>query len=173
MKAKSGCLRPEGFSYPVFPRSHHGTTGQASSNWTLGVWSRSILFLCHLMPRGHAGLTQPRCWCCSPCPSKENNLGREPELVGSPKAPLAIPLENRLLLDLEKKNERWQKTESDRSLSQGWKKKSLYIPTDYISLIYIRTHMPRMSKKELLNSDSSAETTEDTRDTLSTLKESS
>lgn len=33
--------------------------------------------------------------------------------------------------------------------------------------------MPRMSKKELLNSDSSAETTEDTRDTLSTLKESS
>ena len=33
--------------------------------------------------------------------------------------------------------------------------------------------MPRMGKKELLNSDPSAETTEDTRDTLSTLKESS
>ena len=32
--------------------------------------------------------------------------------------------------------------------------------------------MPRMSKKELLN-DSSVETTEDTRDTWSTLKESS
>ena len=30
-----------------------------------------------------------------------------------------------------------------------------------------------MGKKELLNSDPSAETTEDTRDTLSTLKESS
>lgn len=32
--------------------------------------------------------------------------------------------------------------------------------------------MPRMSKKELFN-DSSVETTEDTRDTLPTLKESS
>ena len=75
----------------------------------------------------------------------------------------------------KKKNESWQKTESDRSLSRGgeWGGKSLYIPTDYVSLIYIRTHMPRMGKKELLNSDPSAETTEHTRDTLSTLKESS
>ena len=96
--------------------------------------------------------------------------------MGSPEAPLDIPLENRLLLDSKKKkNESWQKTESDGSLSRGggWGGKSLYIPTDYVSLIYIRTHMPRMSKKELLNSDPSAETTEDTRDTLSTLKESS
>lgn len=93
--------------------------------------------------------------------------------MGSPKAPLAIPLENRLLLDLEKK--KWEMTENRewQKFIPGVEKKSLYIPTDYINLIYIRTHMPRMSKKELLNSDSSAETTEDTRDTLSTLKESS
>lgn len=51
-------------------------------------------------------------------------------------------------------------------------KKSLHIPSDY-SLIYIRTHMPHMSKNELLYNDSSVETTEDTRDTLSALKEPS
>ena len=70
---------------------------------------------------------------------------------------------------------KWEMTENRewQKFIPGVEKKSLYIPTDYISLIYIRTHMPRMSKKELLNSDSSAETTEDTRDTLSTLKESS
>lgn len=97
VKGKSGWLTPEGFSYPVLPRPHHGTAGQPLLKLNTGCLKQKHSIPLHLMPSGHTGLTQTRCWCCSPCPSKEHNLGQEPELVGFPKAPLAIPLENRLL----------------------------------------------------------------------------